>query len=204
MLKATKMIRAGGNELQDRAEYFRYGSDLIVVVADGAGGMSGGAEAAEFVVQQVRKAIESASLKVEELREFLISIDQQMAAAGHFGETTCVIVALSTGRITGASVGDSGAWIISRTGIEDLTAHQCRKPFVGSGRAIPVGFDRRGLDGTLLVASDGLLKYTSPERIAATALSSDFEQAAKDLIKLVQYPSGAFPDDISVVLVRGE
>ena len=203
MFTAAKTVQSGGRELQDRAEYFYQGSNLIVVVADGAGGMSGGAEAADFVIQQVRQAINSHTLNLEELREFLISVDQQMIAAKNIGETTCVIAALSGGRIIGASVGDSGAWIVSHSGIDNLTAQQCRKPFIGSGCAIPIGFERTTLHGTLLLASDGLLKYTSAELIAAVVLMPDLEQAAQKLIELVKYPSGALPDDVSVILVRG-
>lgn len=165
--------------------------------------MSGGAEAAEFVVKQLNKAIDARVLNAESLRDLLVSVDQQMSTAGCFGETTCVIVAISDGKITGASVGDSGAWHILESNVDNLTAHQCRKPFLGSGSALPVSFERDRFEGTLLVASDGLLKYSSPERIAAVALHPNLAEAANELIDLVRYPSGAFPDDVSVILVRG-
>jgi hypothetical protein len=47
-----------------------------------------------------------------------------------------------------------------------------------------------------------LLKYASAERIAAVALANDLETSARDLIELVRYPSGALPDDVSVLLAR--
>jgi hypothetical protein len=47
MFRALKTIQAGNLELQDRAEFFWCGSNLVLVVADGAGGRSGGAEAAD-------------------------------------------------------------------------------------------------------------------------------------------------------------
>lgn len=202
MFAASKQIHAGDRELQDRAEFFWCGSNLVLVVADGAGGMGGGAEAAEFIVSNVRKRIASSDLNSESLNRLLVSLDQETAAIGAFGETTCVVVVLSDSGVIGASVGDSGAFICSETGLENLTANQVRKPFLGSGRATLVNFARKSLDGTLLIASDGLLKYTSLEKIAATILTADIDTAAKRLIELVRYKSGALPDDVSVLLAR--
>jgi hypothetical protein len=42
---------------QDRAEVFEMADGLAIVVADGAGGMGGGAKAADHVVGAVRKAV---------------------------------------------------------------------------------------------------------------------------------------------------
>jgi PPM family protein phosphatase len=164
--------------------------------------MSGGAEAAEFVIQRVHAASTGIARKSEALSLLLSAIDQEMAGIGTYGETTCVLVAVSAGSIVGASVGDSGAWIISESGVDNITAHQWRKPFVGSGRANPVGFQRDSLKGTLLVASDGLLKYASEERIAKAVLGPDLNQALRELVGLVRYPSGALPDDLSILLAR--
>jgi serine/threonine protein phosphatase PrpC len=202
MFATAKQIHAGGKDLQDRAEIIFRGSNLVLVVADGAGGMSGGAEAAQFLVEGVKKQIGSMSINSDGLNEFLTSLDREMAAAGIYGETTGVVVVLSDKGIFGASVGDSGAFIFSEAGLENLTASQIRKPFLGSGRAIPVPFTRGLLKGTLLVATDGLLKYTSFEKIAAAILATDLDSAANKLIELVRFQSGALPDDISILLAR--
>jgi serine/threonine protein phosphatase PrpC len=202
MLNATKHIEAGGKELQDRATFFWQGPILFLTLADGAGGMSGGAEAAEFVIQRVQAASAGVALKSDALSRLLSAIDREMAGIGAYGETTCVLAAVSETGIVGASVGDSGAWIITESGVDNVTAHQWRKPFVGSGRANPVGFHRGPLQGTLLVASDGLLKYASAEQIAKAALAADLNQASCDLVSLVRYPSGALPDDLSILLAR--
>jgi serine/threonine protein phosphatase PrpC len=202
MFATSKQIHAGGSELQDRAEIFLNGSNLILVLADGAGGLSGGAKAAEFIVESVKQQVGSTIINSQQLCAFLTSIDQKMSARGTFGETTCVVVILSDSGIVGASVGDSGALVFSKTGVENLTANQVRKPLLGSGLAIPVGFTCSQLNGTLLIASDGLLKYTSQEKIAATILAADFKNAAAKLIELVRYQSGALPDDVSVLLAR--
>jgi serine/threonine protein phosphatase PrpC len=202
MFATSKQIQAGGSELQDRAEYFWNGSNLILILADGAGGLSGGAKAAEFIVESVKQQIGSTITNSQQLCAILASIDQKMSASGTFGETTCVVVILSDSGIIGASVGDSGVLGFSKIGVENLTANQVRKPLLGSGFAIPVGFTRNQLDGTLLIASDGLLKYTSQEKIAATILAADFKNAAAKLIELVRYQSGALPDDVSVLLAQ--
>jgi serine/threonine protein phosphatase PrpC len=45
---------AGNHENQDRGAVINSGSGLILVVADGAGGLSGGSEAADMAVEIVR------------------------------------------------------------------------------------------------------------------------------------------------------
>lgn len=202
MVKISKAIHKGGPELQDRAEFFWCNSELILVVADGAGGRSGGAEAAEFVVKAVKARIHSVELNAQALCHLLTEVDREMATSGKFGETTCVVASLSNDGITGASVGDSGALVFSKSGVQNLTANQVRKPFVGTGGAMPVAFNSSLLEGTLLVASDGLLKYTSQEKIAEMIASVDFDGIAEELVALVRYQSGALPDDVSILLAR--
>jgi len=164
--------------------------------------MSGGAEAAEFFVKSVKERIFSSDLNSEALTNLVAALDREMAASGSLGETTCVVSVLSSDGIAGTSAGDSGAFMFSKAGVENLTVNQLRKPFVGSGRAVPVGFTDSSLEGTLLLASDGLLKYTSLEKIAATIATADIDDAAKKLVELVRYQSGALPDDVSVLLAR--
>lgn len=201
-LTVSKEIHAGGSELQDRAMFFWDGPNLILVLADGAGGLSGGAAAAEFVVQSIKGRINSTIGNSDALCAFLAALDREMLAAKTFGEATCVITVVSEDMIMGASIGDSGALIFSKNGIKDLTRSQIRKPLLGSGRAIPVGFTDGQLNGTLLIASDGLLKYTSQEKMSATIESSVLDQTVSKLIGLVRYPSGALPDDVSILLVQ--
>ncbi len=102
----------------------------------------------------------------------------------------------------GASVGDSGAWVIRGAQIEDLTEGQARKPLVGAGcRPVAVRAAALGA-GTLLVASDGLLRYAKPSEIAWVAAGRDLVVAVRGLVDLVRLRSGALPDDVSVVLCR--
>jgi serine/threonine protein phosphatase PrpC len=89
---------------------------------------------------------------------------------------------------------------MSETGFMNLTERQSRKPLIGSGSAWPVPFEykRTGKD-SLLLASDGLLKYTSAERILAICREHEPSAVPRRLIELVRYPSGALPDDVTTI-----
>jgi serine/threonine protein phosphatase PrpC len=187
-------------ENQDRGATIETGVGLALVVADGAGGLSGGKEAATIAVDLVRK-------EANELRDsnscvmLLQRMDQAIEEDKSAGETTCALAVVTKAHVYGASVGDSGVWVINDTDFINLTARQSRKPFIGSGIAYPVPFDyaRTGRE-SLLLATDGLLKYTSPERIMTTCReSAPPHEIARRLIELVRYQSGALPDDVTAI-----
>jgi serine/threonine protein phosphatase PrpC len=137
--------------------------------------------------------------------ELLRKMDAAISADRVAGETTCVIAVVGRGTILGASVGDSGARMIMPNGeCVDLTRSQQRKPFVGTGAAGPMPFKRSGPGGLLLLATDGLLKYNSPEGIAKICLNHPPEDAARRLVESVRYPSGRLPDDVTLILAAGE
>jgi PPM family protein phosphatase len=83
------------------------------------------------------------------------------------------VVVVNEERVFGVSAGDSSAWGVNGSTIDDLTAGQQRKPLIGSGAASPVTFDRPVRPGTLIVSTDGLFKYVTRERIATAVTSSD-------------------------------
>jgi serine/threonine protein phosphatase PrpC len=193
---------AGNPENQDRGATFRNAAGLVLVVADGAGGVSGGTEAAVmaigFVREQTERLLDSAACAV-----VLQEMDQRIAADAKAGETTCVIAVITVDQILGASVGDSCAWIIGSSEITNLTLGQSRKPLIGSATAHAVPFERHLIPGDfLLLATDGLVKYTSADRIAAVCREHELHAAADKLIELVRYPSGALPDDVTVVITK--
>lgn len=176
---------------QDRAAVFARGDQLLVVLADGAGGSGNGANAAETIIAAVRDA------EHEDWSSLLLELEERLG-----GESTAVIVTYRGDRVTGVSVGDSGAWWIDAAGIIDLTEKQIRKPLVGAGCS-PFAFRVRGLErGTLLVASDGLFNYAKPDDIARVAAGADLNAAARGLIDLVRLPTGGLQDDVSIVLCR--
>ncbi|MBV9865206.1 MAG: SpoIIE family protein phosphatase [Abitibacteriaceae bacterium] len=201
MLEIAHAVDSYHSRSEDRVEIIHRGQCAVIVVADGVGGR---AEAAEFVIHEVKVALAKLTLPCEPVDwcSLLCDIDGALADDAQAGETTIVIAAVSANGINGASVGDSVAWLITSGGYDDLTERQERKPFLGSGAAWPVAFQTRKLEGTLLVATDGLTKFTSPESICAVACEAEIEAAVHHLIELVRPPSGKLPDDIAVALCR--
>ncbi len=128
-------------------------------------------------------------------------MDLKISQDPEAGETTCAFAVVSKQKVFGASVDDSGVWVIGDAGFVNLTENQKRKPLIGSGSAWPISFARSVLHGErILLATDGLLKYASAERIVTVCRALDIESAASKLIDLVRYPSGALPDDTTVIL----
>ena len=191
---------AGEREDQDRGAIITCESRQVLIVADGAGGTSGGAEAAataiEFARRDAERLTDSASCV-----SLLQKIDQAIAHDPNAGDTTCALAVITDELVFGASVGDSGVWLIGESDFKNLTRHQSRKPLIGSGSALPIPFTQEKINHTLLLlATDGLLKYASSERIIALCHDSQTESTAKRLIELVRYPSGALPDDVTIIL----
>ena len=129
----------------------------------------------------------------------LHEIDNKLARSTAGGETTGVILIVNTARIFGASLGDSVAWFFATDSKDELTQGQLRKPLLGSGVASTHGFARSLLPGTLVVATDGLWKYTALERIEQCVRHAEACNLAAELSELVRLRSGAFPDDAAIV-----
>ena len=133
---------------------------------------------------------------VGELRQ---QVDRKLEADPAAGETTVVVMQMRMAS-SGPSVGDSGALLIDANGTVDLTAHQQRKPLLGSGTSRPVGIRRQPIAGRLLVRTDGLLKYAQPAKIRALASSGDLQAAVGALLEAATLPSGSLHDDVAMVL----
>jgi serine/threonine protein phosphatase PrpC len=200
-----RKLASGRQHSEDRAEVFTRGDDLVVVVADGAGGIRGGALASAAVVETVRSVADNPTLDVHDANLWTVLLGEAdgTLSARMAGETTAVIVVVGPTGVTGVSVGDSEAWVVTARSNDDLTRSQERAR-LGSGRAVPVAFERLRLDGALLVATDGLFKYASPGRIASTVRAGEVSRAAERLAALVQLPSGGFQDDVAVVVVGSD
>jgi serine/threonine protein phosphatase PrpC len=197
------LTAAGNPQNQDRGIVILGGPMVALCVADGAGGLSGGAEAAIKATDFVRRNSRLANT-AESCSELLLRMDAAIANDSAAGETTCVLTVVTPEDVFGASVGDSGAWLIPEGGVHlDLTRAQRRKPLIGVGGAWPIPFHHPRQSGRLLLATDGLLKYASAELIVETCSSRrPTDEAAQRLIELVRYPSGALPDDVTVILTE--
>lgn len=201
MIPITSIFLERGNpELQDRAEILSLGNRLVLIVADGAGGISGGAQAADFFLRNVRE-VSPGLVSAQGCVELPRRLDVQIADAKECGETTGLVLVLGSAGLFGASVGDSAAWLFSANSKQDLTGGQARKPFLGGGTASPRPFAQNPAEGTLVVATDGLWKYTSLEIIEQRMRAALPEKLAAELADLVRLRSGTFPDDIAIVTI---
>lgn len=187
-----KVENGGLNE--DRILIEQRDKRTLAIVCDGAGNGGRGGLAADLAIGELRRIWQSGF--VDWVRA-LLAVDQLLKSQAQGGETTCVAVEVSDdGLCRGASAGDSGARMISRsTPVRDLTAHQERSR-LGSGRAHPAMF-RAQLTGKLLLATDGLLRYTSAADIRACAANG-----VEALIDSVRLRSGELQDDVAVILLE--
>lgn len=186
---------AAADRNEDRAAHRAGESGDLLVLADGAGGISGGGRAADLVLQLARDFQSPA-----EACGLLRVIDSAISSDASAGETTAVVVGIRAGMLVGASVGDSGAWLVSSDRVEDLTERQNRKPLLGSGAALPVGFGPLPLSHRVLIASDGLLKYAARRAIVGAALAAELSVAAGQLLQAARLTSGGLHDDVAILL----
>src|SRR5690348_17262927 len=93
-------VEAAGVTGQDRAAAFPFANGHLLVIADGAGGVTGGAEAAQAVVDTLR-ALDPA--RQHDWVEVLRRLDAKLSSAPAVGETTAVVAFLTEEQILGAS-----------------------------------------------------------------------------------------------------
>lgn len=195
-----RALAASGRVSQDVAEVLTLEDGLLVVVADGAGGISGGRAAAEAVVAAVRALVAAGGhLDPDRLVRHLRSVDDELVTHAA-GETTAVVAVVTNDVVAGASVGDSEAWIVTASEVHDLTCDQDRRR-LGSGRADPVVFGRVLPDAKLIVGTDGLFKYLPRKVIAGIVRDLETQAAADELVRRVRLPSGTLVDDVAVIVV---
>lgn len=184
---------------QDRAVALPVAGGLLVAVADGAGGLGDGAAAAEFFTAFMTTLCRSG---LPDWFAALCAFDEELSAHPCGGQTTGVVAFIDEESISGASVGDSGACLISPSGMaQDLTASQRRKPLLGSGLARPVAFKARHAGQRILLATDGLLHYAPLDQICALAAQKPPAEAVIEPVNRVRLPSGALCDDVTVVII---
>ena len=201
LLHAIALHPAARNE--DRAVVVAQHGSLVIAVADGAGGMPGGAEAADIVIAATLRA----ALGVRDERDIaqlLSAIDAECASSPRAGESTGIVMLVrDDGTIVGASAGDSEAWLIDEIGVVRLTEHQARKRHLGGGTASPTPF--RGVlapTATLVIGTDGLFGYAAREAVIEAASAGDVHSCAQALLAAALAPPVVLADDLAVVVVR--
>ena len=185
---------------EDRAIAVNYGTGYLVAVADGAGGTGHGSLAAERLMNGILRMSPSEVGRADWFRR-LFALDDEIARTG--GETTGVVAWVNDGKLRGASVGDSAAWLIDTQGnVTDLTVNQRRRPLLGSGESIPTIFEADLLGRRLLLMTDGLWKYVGPQVIVDQVVPAcPVSPTVLALAKATVLPSGDRYDDVGIVLV---
>ncbi|WLQ16601.1 protein phosphatase 2C domain-containing protein [Hahella aquimaris] len=170
-------------------------------IADGAGGLAGGREASRYVVDAFSRLLDEEELhSPDDFERHLRRWDRDIAAMSLTGETTAVIGKVVNGEVIGASVGDSQCWLFHPEFVYELTQLQGRKPLLGSGEAVPIGFGPMAFLGVLIVASDGFFNYAPLAQIKPLAYSND--ATAPQFADLARNQSGALADDLSIIVIR--
>lgn len=204
----TEAKTEGTNE--DALEYSEHPHDNgvgIVALADGQGGRSGGAEAAQTAVKSAVQMALSASIRQLQSerfwRQLLLDVDKAVADDPDAGFTTFVGAAITEHQIVGVSSGDSQAVLISQTGSSVmLTANQRRNPPVGSQMCHPVPFSVPfPTNSRLLLMSDGVYKFVPSETIFSTIAKLEAKDAIKTIRELAVGRSGTLYDDFTLVIV---
>ncbi len=182
---------------QDKVRVLKTPESLVIVIADGAGGSVDGRTAATTAVDR----IESLTTRTQTIASWCDALKEIDLEVGE-GESTAVVVEVNEGGITGASVGDSQAWIVRDRRIVDLTASQRRKPLLGSGEGYPVGFSHGPLNGLLVVATDGFCNYVKRPALFKAVEDTGLNAMPKRFVDLVRLPSGKLWDDVGIVVCR--
>lgn len=92
------------SNIEDRAQVIDLENRIVIIVADGAGGIVGGAAAADAVTGLVRDRAHDL-MDAESCIELLREADRVVLATG--GESTAVLLVVGDEGIYGASCGDS-------------------------------------------------------------------------------------------------
>jgi len=182
---------------QDAHAVLQKDDRLIIIVADGAGGIGGGAAASAQFVRDVEARVDSIDTAAGWVRAL-----SQIDCAICQGETTGIVLDITEKKIVGSSVGDSQARIYDFDQEHDLTEVQVRKPLLGTGDARPCSIEGAFTSGILIAGTDGFWNYAKRDVIMAEAPHLPFPTSAKKLLDMARLPSGALWDDTTVIVVK--
>ena len=195
----AQYTEGAGNVCRDKVKVISDETRTVITLADGAGASG---EAAQQVIDFVSSYYRTVETR-QQWEEVLRSVDHTITV----GESTAVVIDIGPNSLSGASVGDSEAWVFFNSQIFRLTGGQQRKPLLGSQKCRPVSFEFGPLSRMLLVGSDGFFNYVKQERILSaitglTSSSDNFFDVPRNLANMARLPSGKLQDDISIVACR--
>lgn len=229
-------LRREENQDAVRCEYF--GHNVLAVVCDGMGGERAGKEASSIAIGEFFQRFSdgySENLDDDGIRKLMIS---SVSAANsviytrarldfkNFGMgTTCVAAFVTPDKAFVSNVGDSRAYLITDTGIHQITTdHNVPALLFEQGKITEaemavhpkkhmlvraVGVEKTVLSDTfilsyedsirLLLCSDGLSGYCCDDEIYDVISESDFDSCADSLIQLALNKGGR--DNVTVALI---
>jgi serine/threonine protein phosphatase PrpC len=199
----AKALASSRVSSQDLVGVYERDDFLVIVIADGGGGMRGGEAASRCLLTVVGAAVNDPGFAIGQTLPWvdLFKATDAALATNRAGETTGVVVVLGPRGLVGVSAGESEAWVVAPTAVDNLTVGRQTKQRLGSGRVTPTAFERATLGGVLVIASDGLFKYAATDVIAGIVRNNAIGVAADHLVDLVRLRSGKVTDDVAVVLV---
>lgn len=196
-IRTLNLPRPGAAASQDRVFVQLRGAVAWFALADGAGGQSGGVEAADRVCREAEAAVSPVRPEPFVLQERLMALDAALAADGRAGLCTAIIGVREGASLVGCSVGDSELWIVEPDRHEVVTRRQYRRPLLGSGEAMPVVFEARVPPGAVvLVASDGLFASAPRDAILDACRRADLG------VVLTRLRALRAQDDLGIILLR--
>src|SRR5262249_16970494 len=115
MVLVASTIENGGRG-EDRVVIRHTPDGVVVVLADGAGGVGGAAQAAQSVCETLANRATGIERTAGFWTSAVYEIDRLLSGSATGGLSTAVVLEVAGGLAFGASVGDSGAKMISPTG----------------------------------------------------------------------------------------
>jgi PPM family protein phosphatase len=190
------------------------GETVLLAVADGVGGSSGGEVAADAALAELGTRFFAAppdratsDALAEAMRDANAAVLRAAGSSGHRdAATTIVAAAVRGGEAIVANLGDSRAYLIRDGVCRQLTEDHSGQMehaitrFAGDPRGIQPDIFVEGLraDDRLLLCSDGLTRHVTAEEIAKAVSGEDLRVAASALVDLANARGGQ--DNVTVVL----
>ncbi len=184
------------------ARVVRTGDDsLLALLADGAGGTSGGRESATWALDELERRLKSVRIGREPLRHVMseLAVEAQERSAG---QTTLIVVQLTGTRLVGASIGDSEVRLFDPTSCQTLTDGQQRKPPEAASPRIHSFEAELQFNALLVIASDGLWRFAHEPLPAVDTVRGSLPSIATALIDAARLPNGQLQDDVSLIAIR--
>jgi serine/threonine protein phosphatase PrpC len=205
------LTQRGANKDQDRVALFKRKdsssvlplgclSTYVACIADGAGGVASGAEAADIVLQCAQEFAEGSFASVYDA---LAAAEQRISAIGAM--STAVICVIEHGGVHGAYCGDSKAWLRNGKELFELTDRShipWKSALLGDG-SIPTSFSASTIapGARLVLATDGAWKYCRWNDFERMVCGVELTQCGEQILSNVRLPNGSYVDDATLLIV---